>query len=43
MVVTGINGNSVRVNDPDRNQYWVTFSRFEAAYAVHGDMALVFG
>ena len=43
MVVTGINGNAVRVNDPDRNQYWVTFGRFEAAYAVYGNMALVFG
>jgi uncharacterized protein YvpB len=43
MVVTGINGNSVRVNDPDRGQYWVTFGQFEAAYAVYGQMALVFG
>src|SRR5438309_207883 len=43
MVVTGINGNSVRVNDPDRGQYWVTFSRFEASYAVYGQMAVVFG
>ena len=43
MVVTGINGNSVRVNDPDRGQYWVTFATFEAAYAVYGQMAIVFG
>jgi uncharacterized protein YvpB len=43
MVVTGINGNSVRVNDPDRGQYWVTFATFEAAYAVYGQMAVVFG
>jgi uncharacterized protein YvpB len=43
MVVTGINGNSVRVNDPDRSQYWVPFDKFEAAYAVYNQMALIFG
>jgi uncharacterized protein YvpB len=43
MVVTGINGNSVRVNDPDRGQYWVAFDRFEAAYGVYDQMAVVFG
>jgi len=43
MVVTGINGNSVRVNDPDRSQYWVPFDQFQAAYAVYNQMALVFG
>jgi uncharacterized protein YvpB len=42
VVVSGINGNSVRVNDPDRGQYWVAFTQFEAAYAVYGQMALVF-
>src|SRR5215472_6210817 len=43
MVVTGINGNSVRVNDPDRSQYWVPFDQFQAAYAVYNQMAIVFG
>ncbi len=43
MVVTGIDGNGVRVNDPDRGQYWVTFARFDAAYAVYNQMAVVFG
>jgi uncharacterized protein YvpB len=43
MVVTGIDGNAVRLNDPDRGQYWVTFARFEAAYAVYGQMGVVFG
>jgi uncharacterized protein YvpB len=43
MVVTGIDGSGVRLNDPDRGQYWVTFARFEAAYAVYNQMAVVFG
>jgi uncharacterized protein YvpB len=42
MVVTGIDDTGVRVNDPDRDQYWITFAQFEAAYAVYGDMAIVF-
>jgi uncharacterized protein YvpB len=43
MVVTGIDGNAVRLNDPERGQYWVTFAQFEAAYAVYNQMGLVFG
>jgi uncharacterized protein YvpB len=43
MVVSGVSDTSVRLNDPDRGQYWVTRSRFEQAYAVYGDMAVVFG
>jgi uncharacterized protein YvpB len=45
MVVTGINGNSIRVNDPDRSQgrYWVPFDQFQAAYAVYNQMAIIFG
>jgi uncharacterized protein YvpB len=42
MVLTGISTNSVRVNDPDRSQYWIAFSQFEAAYAVYNQMAVVF-
>lgn len=43
MVVTGINSNSVRVNDPDRSQYWVPFEQFQAAFAVYNQMAIIFG
>jgi uncharacterized protein YvpB len=42
MVVTGIDGDGVRVNDPDRGQYWVPFAVFEAAYAVYDQMAVIF-
>jgi uncharacterized protein YvpB len=43
MVVTGVSDTSVRLNDPDRGQYWVSRGRFETAYAVYGQMAVVFG
>jgi uncharacterized protein YvpB len=43
VVLTGINGNSIRLNDPDRGQYWVAFTQFEAAYAVYNRMAVIFG
>ena len=43
MVVTGLNDSDVRVNDPDAGQYWVPRGQFEAAYAVYGGMAVVFG
>jgi len=43
MVVTGVSDASVRLNDPDRGQYWVSRSRFEAAYGVYGQMAVLFG
>jgi len=43
MVVTGVDGTGVRVNDPDAGQYWVPYGQFETAYAVYGEMAVVFG
>ncbi len=43
VVVTGIGGSGVRLNDPDRGQYWVSFAQFESAYAVYGQMAVIFG
>jgi uncharacterized protein YvpB len=43
MVVTGVSDTTVRLNDPDRGQYWVSRSRFETSYAVYGQMAVVFG
>jgi uncharacterized protein YvpB len=43
MVVTGVSDSSVRLNDPDRSQYWVSRSQFETAYAVYGQMAVLFG
>lgn len=43
MVVSGVSSTSVRVNDPDRSQYWIPRSQFEAAYGVYGQMAVVFG
>jgi uncharacterized protein YvpB len=43
MVVTGVSDTSVRLNDPDRSQYWISRSQFEAAYAVYGQMAVLFG
>jgi uncharacterized protein YvpB len=42
MVVSGVSDSSVRLNDPDRGQYWVSRGRFETAYAVYGQMAVVF-
>jgi uncharacterized protein YvpB len=42
MVVTGVSDTSVRLNDPDRGQYWVSRTRFETAYGVYDQMALVF-
>jgi uncharacterized protein YvpB len=43
MVVTGVDAANVRLNDPDRGQYWVSRAQFEAAYAVYDQMAVVFG
>jgi uncharacterized protein YvpB len=43
MVVTGVSDTSVRLNDPDRSQYWVSRAQFEAAYGVYGQMAVLFG
>jgi uncharacterized protein YvpB len=43
MVLSGIDSTGVRVNDPDRTQYWITFAQFETAYAQYGNMAVVFG
>jgi uncharacterized protein YvpB len=43
MVVTGVGSTTVRLNDPDRGQYWVTRAQFETAYSVYGQMAVVFG
>jgi uncharacterized protein YvpB len=43
MVVTGVSDTSVRLNDPDRGQYWTPRSRFETSYAVYDQMAVVFG
>jgi len=43
VVVTGISDSSVRLNDPDRGQYWISRSQFEAAYGVYGRMAVLFG
>jgi uncharacterized protein YvpB len=40
VVVVGVSGGSVLVNDPDRNQYWVSKGTFEAAYSVYGAMAV---
>jgi len=42
MVVTGVSDASVRLNDPDRGQYWVSRGQFEAAYGVYGQMAVLF-
>lgn len=41
MVVVGVTATEVEVNDPDRGQYWVSRSAFEANFAVYGDMAVV--
>lgn len=41
MVVIGVSPTQVEVNDPDRGQYWVSKSQFQANYAVYGDMAVV--
>jgi uncharacterized protein YvpB len=43
MVVTGVSDTTVRLNDPDRGQYWISRSQFEAAYGVYGQMAVLFG
>jgi len=43
IVLTGIDGGTIRVNDPDRSQYWVNSSQFETSYAVYNQMAVVFG
>ena len=43
MVVSGVSTTEVRLNDPDRGQYWITRSQFETAYGVYGQMAIVFG
>jgi uncharacterized protein YvpB len=42
MVVTGVDGTDVRLNDPDRGQYWISRGQFETAYAVYGQMAVIF-
>jgi uncharacterized protein YvpB len=42
MVVTGVSDASVRLNDPDRGQYWVSRGQFETAYGVYGQMAVLF-
>jgi uncharacterized protein YvpB len=42
MVVTGVSDTSVRLDDPDRGQYWISRSRFEAVYGVYGQMAVLF-
>lgn len=41
MVVVGVTPTEVEVNDPDRGQYWVSRSQFEANFATYGDMAVV--
>ncbi len=41
VAVVGVRPDAVLVNDPDRNQYWVAKSTFEAVYGVYGDMAVV--
>lgn len=41
MVVVGVTPTSVEVNDPDRGQYWLSRSQFQANFAVYGDMAVV--
>ena len=43
MVVSGVSDGGVRLNDPDRGQYWVGKAQFETAYAVYDLMAVVFG
>jgi uncharacterized protein YvpB len=40
VVVVGVSGASVLVNDPDRSQYWTAKANFEAAYGVYGQMAV---
>jgi uncharacterized protein YvpB len=42
MVVSGVSPDSVRVNDPDRGQYWVSKAQFEAAFGVYNRMAVVY-
>ncbi|MFZ0217860.1 MAG: C39 family peptidase, partial [Candidatus Dormiibacterota bacterium] len=41
MVVTGVTPTEVRVNDPDRGQYWVPKAQFEANYRVYNEMVVV--
>lgn len=43
MVVSGVSSTEVRLNDPDRSQYWISRGQFETAYGVYGQMAVVFG
>jgi uncharacterized protein YvpB len=43
VVLSGIDATGVRINDPDRTQYWITFAQFETAYAQYRQMAVVFG
>lgn len=43
MVVSGVSNSEVRLNDPDRGQYWISRGQFEIAYGVYGQMAVVFG
>jgi hypothetical protein len=43
VIVTGIDSAGVRVNDPDRTQYGVSFAQFETMYAQYDHMAVVFG
>lgn len=40
VVVVGVSGGSVLINDPDRNQYWTSKATFEAAYGIYGQMAV---
>ncbi|MCW7941318.1 hypothetical protein AAW14_04450 [Streptomyces hygroscopicus] len=41
VVVTGISGNTVTVNDPARGRVSIPLSVFTAAYATYGNMAVV--
>jgi uncharacterized protein YvpB len=41
VTVVGVDPGRVLVNDPDRGQYWIDKSQFQAAYGVYGGMAVV--
>jgi uncharacterized protein YvpB len=41
LTVIGVTPDSVLINDPDRNTYWLPRSTFEASYATYNNMAVV--
>jgi uncharacterized protein YvpB len=41
LTVIGVTPDSVLINDPDRNTYWLPRSTFEASYASYNNMAVI--